>query len=233
MLFRSVLPAAEKSRTVLILGLDDRTATAAMADALNSPCDVSGAAHLPAAIAKCSACGYVRNAGTSVTAVRVEGTATSVAARTLALRELLGARGATEELHSMNSSTLWHEIRDVAVLLPDRAAAIWRVSLPPATGAVAVQAIAARIDAKCYYDWGGGLLWLATSAQDDGGAAVIRAQTVALGGHATLVRAPDAVRVAVPVFEPEPAPLAALSARVKDAFDPKRVLNPGRMFAGV
>ena len=80
---------------------------------------------------------------------------------------------------------------------------------------------------------GGGLLWLATSAQDDGGAAVIRAQTVALGGHATLVRAPDAVRVAVPVFEPEPAPLAALSARVKDAFDPKRVLNPGRMFAGV
>jgi glycolate oxidase FAD binding subunit len=49
------------------------------------------------------------------------------------------------------------------------------------------------------------------------------------GGHATLVRAPDAVRAAVPVFQPQPAPLAALSRRVKEAFDPRGILNPGRM----
>jgi len=40
------------------------------------------------------------------------------------------------------------------------------------------------------------------------------------------------VRRAVPVFEPQPASLAALSRRVKDAFDPKHILNPGRMHDG-
>jgi glycolate oxidase FAD binding subunit len=53
------------------------------------------------------------------------------------------------------------------------------------------------------------------------------------GGHATLLRADDAVRSRVPVFQPQPAPLAALTKRVKQAFDPKGALNPGRMIVGV
>ncbi|MDE1931788.1 MAG: hypothetical protein KGI43_09525, partial [Alphaproteobacteria bacterium] len=63
----------------------------------------------------------------------------------------------------------------------------------------------------------------------DGGATPIRA---ALGGqgHATLIRAPAALRAAVPVFEPLAPAVAALSARVKDSFDPKRVLNRGRLY---
>ena len=55
----------------------------------------------------------------------------------------------------------------------------------------------------------------------------------ATGGHATLVRADDEVRARVPVFEPQPARLGQLTARIKEAFDPKRVLNPGRMYEGV
>jgi glycolate oxidase FAD binding subunit len=41
------------------------------------------------------------------------------------------------------------------------------------------------------------------------------------------------VRAAVPVFHPQPAPIAALSRRVKESFDPKQILNPGRMYAGI
>ena len=85
---------------------------------------------------------------------------------------------------------------------------------------------------RCYFDWAGGLIWLSVPADGDAGAAAIRG-AVAGRGHATLVRAPDAVRARVPVFEPQPEPLAALSARVKRQFDPKGVLNPGRMVAGV
>ncbi len=48
-------------------------------------------------------------------------------------------------------------------------------------------------------------------------------------GHATLVKASAALRRAVAVFEPQPPPLAALSWRVKEAFDPANILNPGRM----
>lgn len=228
-----VLPAPEKTRTVLVFGLDDAAAAAAMADALNSPFEVSGAAHLPAAVARRSGVDYVRNAGAGVTAVRVEGTGVSVAARCAGLRALLGTRGAVEELHSMRSVRLWQELRDVAALLPDPARVVWRLSVPPAAGPKVAAAVAGSVAAELFYDWGGGLIWLAAPAADDGAAATVRAAVAAAGGHATLMRAPDALRAAVPVFEPQPPALAALTRRVKDAFDPRRILNPGRMVAGV
>jgi glycolate oxidase FAD binding subunit len=228
-----VLPAPDKARTVLVFGLDSARATVAMADALNSPFEVSAAAHLPLPIAARSDCSYVRNSGVAVTALRIEGTAVSVAARCEGLRKLLAGAGALEELHSMNSAKLWVEVRDVARLLPDPGKVIWRVSVAPSDGARTAAAIAAAHAAEIFFDWGGGLLWVATDPARDGGAAAIRQAVGAAGGHATLMRAPDALRAAVPVFEPQPGALGALAARVKDSFDPKRILNPGRMVAGV
>ncbi len=46
-----------------------------------------------------------------------------------------------------------------------------------------------------------------------------------------LVRAADGFRAAVPSFEPQPAPVALLSERVREKFDPQRIFNPGRMQA--
>jgi glycolate oxidase FAD binding subunit len=67
------------------------------------------------------------------------------------------------------------------------------------------------------------------STGPDGGAAAVRAAVRTIGGNATLIAAPERVRAATPVFEPEPDALAQLSKRVKGSFDPRRVLNPGRM----
>ena len=61
----------------------------------------------------------------------------------------------------------------------------------------------------------------------------VRAVIAQSGGHAMLIRAPTEVRRNVNVFQPQAPSLAALSKRVKLQFDPKRVLNPGRMYAGV
>jgi glycolate oxidase FAD binding subunit len=55
----------------------------------------------------------------------------------------------------------------------------------------------------------------------------------ATGGHATLIRAPAAVRAAADVFTAQDAAVAALTKRIKAGFDPSGVLNPGRMWAGV
>jgi glycolate oxidase FAD binding subunit len=104
----------------------------------------------------------------------------------------------------------------------------------PQDGARLVAAVARDLDAEYFYDWGGGLIWLAPAASSgDAGAAAIRAALGASGGHATLIRAPAELRAAVPVFQPQEPAKAALTTRVKDSFDPKRVLNPGRMYAGV
>jgi len=240
-----VLPAPEKSRTVLIYGLDGRRGIVALTQALNSPHEVSGAAHLPAAIAARSSVDFVAGSGRSVAAIRVEGPGPSVEHRCESLRRELQDFGPTEELHSMRSALLWREIRDAASLLPGPARLIWRLSVPPAAGAQVVAEITKNIPpppagggrgragstivADYYFDWGGGLVWLALPPSDDASAAIVRTAVARHGGHATLLRAPAATRLAVPVFEPQPEPLAALARRVKDAFDPRRILNPGRM----
>ena len=87
--------------------------------------------------------------------------------------------------------------------------------------------------AQMFYDWGGGLIWAAMPFPEEPDAASIRSAVTSVGGHATLVRAQTSLRASLDVFEPEEAGLAALNKRVKESFDPKGVLNPGRMWAGV
>jgi glycolate oxidase FAD binding subunit len=103
--------------------------------------------------------------------------------------------------------------------------------VPPSAGPALAAGVARAVDLDYVFDWGGGLVWLAVRGAEDGGAAEIRRRVAQSGGHATLIRAPDALRLAVPVFQPLPSALAALTARVKDGFDPKRILNRGRMYS--
>ena len=100
-----------------------------------------------------------------------------------------------------------------------------------------VEAIGAKADVAYYHDWAGGLVWLAVAETDDAGAAIVRGAIEetpqASSGHATLIRASEALRASIPVYQPQAKTLAALTKRVKESFDPKRILNPGRMVEGV
>jgi glycolate oxidase FAD binding subunit len=230
-----VLPAPEKARTVLLLGLDDTEARDAMAAALNSPHEVSGAAHLPGKVAARSAVGYVRGAGAAVTAIRVEGFGPSVEARCKALREMLGpmAPKGIEELHSMNCATLWREIRDVAPLLPELSLDLWRLSVPPAAGAPIMASLVMGEGFATdgyFYDWGGGQIWLAVPpAKSTARATGIRAQVASSAGYATLMRASETTREAIAAFHDESPSVAGIAERLKTEFDPRGILNPGKM----
>lgn len=230
-----VLPAPEKTRTVLVLGLPDEDAMKAMAQALGSSHEVSGAAHLPEAAAKASKVSTVAGAGRAVTAIRVEGPGASVEHRCKALTALLGESGGIEELHSENSALLWREICDVALIDGggENERQVWRLSVPPMNGAGVAQKLTGLSGASVFYDWGGGLIWLAMDAEPDAGHETVRRAVGAAGGHATLVRAGADVRNRVPVFEPQTGALRELTARIKEGFDPKGILNPGRMIEGV
>jgi glycolate oxidase FAD binding subunit len=235
-----VLPAPEHERTLLLLGLDDAAAVAALSLALGSPYEVAGAAHLPAGIAAASSIQEVAGAGASVAAIRLEGFAPSVAYRAGRLAaELAAATGApAAAVEGEASRALWREIRDVRPFAAAPDLAVWKLSVAPTEGPRVVAELSRRLGARAFYDWGGGLVWIGldpAAGGTDAGAAAVRAAlggTDAAGGHATLIRAPEAVRASVPVFQPQPAPLAALSARVKDTYDPKRILNPGRLQPG-
>jgi glycolate dehydrogenase FAD-binding subunit len=231
-----ILPRPETEATVLVRGLEPAAAVAAMTAAMGSSCDVSGAAHLPAAVA--ARIPEIAGIGGAVTALRLEGFAPSVSHRQGALQGVLEtvtrSFGDVAALPETQSRTLWQAVRDVRPFADVSAQSpLWRVSTAPDRGAALAAVIADNGDAQVLFDWAGGLLWVALAPCDDAAAAPIRRAVAAIGGHATLVRAPDAVRAAIDVFEPQSAGLAALTKRVKESFDPNRVLNPGRMWAGV
>ncbi len=216
-----VRPAGKTEATLLLAKDDAASAVAAMSAALGSPWDVSGAAYLPASAAVPGA------GGAPVVALRLEGFADSVAERTAKLDTLLGGGG--QVLNAAASTALWCAVRDAA-LFAGSDAALWRVSVAPTDAPAVADAITSHADATLLFDWGGGLIWVGLDGGEDAGAAIVRGALEGRGGHATLVRAAEPVRAAVPVFEPPAAPVAAISARLKDAFDPQRILNPGRMY---
>ena len=225
-----VLPRAEAETTLALRGLSDEAASRAMAAAMGSSAEVSGAAHLPERVAARVADGALGNA--PATLLRVEGFETSVRYRLAALERLLkDAGGAMERVEGEASRALWRDVRDAAPFADGTDRPVWRVSLPPTEGWRAVEALRQGAGVDAFYDWQGGLVWL--RMEDDPEADALRRVTGRLGGQATLVRAAPSVRAGVPVHEPEAPALAALSRRLKEQFDPHGVLNPGRMVAGV
>lgn len=201
-----VLPRPEVEATLTRDGLHPAAAVAAMAQALGSPFEVTGAAY---------SAGQVR--------LRIEGMAGSVAYRSGALLKLLGADWDVADPEK--SAAMWHEIRDVTPFA-SQAGAVWRISVKPSH---MPQVLTALRDAQTLCDWGGGLIWALVSETDGAQAAALRGYLAGIGGHATLVRASDAVAQNTPTFHPEPAGVAALSAGLRAKFDPRGILNPGMM----
>ncbi|MET0633413.1 MAG: FAD-binding protein [Xanthobacteraceae bacterium] len=230
------LPRPETEQTLLIRAIEPQRAVEAMTAAVGSSCDVSGAAHLPAGVAARIPSGEIAGAGGAVTALRLEGFAPSVAHRKRMLETLMKPFGDLVSVGEVVSQALWRAVRDVTPFAASRNGLdrpLWRVSTAPNRGAELAAMVAKRAEAQMLYDWAGGLIWLALDPSDDAGAALVRRAVAAIGGHATLIRAPASTRAAIDVFEPQDAAVAALTKRVKESFDPKGVLNPGRMWAGV
>jgi glycolate oxidase FAD binding subunit len=228
-----VLPRPEALSTVMLWGLEPVPAVRALSRALASPHEVSGAVYIPAA----STTGLMSLPGsTAVAALRLEGPGPSVTFRRERLLAELGSDCEATSLDDESSIPFWQAVRDVLPLARSGDRAIWRVSVAPSRGGELGEAIARRLDTSWYLDWAGGLVWAAIAGAEDGGAAVIRdAIRGADGrgtGHATLTKGSPELRRAVPVFEPQPPPLAALAGRIKESFDPRRILNPGRMVDG-
>ncbi|MBP7337643.1 FAD-binding protein [Niveispirillum sp.] len=223
-----VLPAPPVSKTLVLAGIEGAEATRAMADALGSAAEVGAAAWTPS---------YLPLDGllpdrTPCALLRLDGVSVSVADRLSALDRLLAGRAAMAVLDGDESAALWSCLRDAMPFAERPDLDVWRLSVPPMAGMGALSAIRAAIPrALGWLDWGGGLVWVGVpGGMSDAGAGIVRG-SVGTDGHATLMRAPDPVKAVVPVFQLLPAPLAALTARVRAQFDPAGILNPGRMGA--
>jgi glycolate oxidase FAD binding subunit len=210
-----VLPAAETEETFVLTGLSDARAIQAMSLAMQSSCEVSGAAHLP----------------NDKTLLRLEGVRPSITYRREKLNSLLKDFGRVDALAEKESRDVWTGVRDVHPLADTKDRTIWKLSVTPSEGAEVIAKITRQLDAQYFFDWAGGLVWLSVPATHDASASIIRGSFAS--GHATLIRASDEVRSQVDVFQPQVEGLQALSARVKTSFDPHAVFNPARMYKDI
>jgi glycolate oxidase FAD binding subunit len=233
-----VMPKPECERTLVLRSLDDLAANRAMTAALGSPFDVTGAAHVPASSLRGEILGLnlLGSPREAVTLLRLEGISASVVHRARALAGTLKAFGTVDLLEDAASAVAWGSIRDVlpfAANGPLGAWPVWRIVCPPASGGALGQALAKESGGDVIYDWGGGLIWAALPPSSGAQAALVRRRVDAASGHAMLLRATEAIRREVDVFHPQGAGLAALAERVRLSFDPKGILNRGRMRRGV
>lgn len=199
-----VLPRPRETTTLMIGGATTEAALAAMRRAMRSPAGVAAAAHIPA-----------HRGGGLVTAIRVEGFGPSIGARLAMLEGAIGGTVASDT----DAATIWDDLRTLSPLADGRP--LWRISVPAGGCARLLGALG---EVRTLIDWAGGLVWLT----GDDTADKVRAAAAAVGGHAMLIRADAATRATTPALHPQPAPLAALEARVRRAFDPAGVFETAR-----
>lgn len=206
-----VLPVPETQATLMLRALSDADAVRAMAVAMSSPYEVSGAAH----------CARISKDG-PVTLLRLEGFEDSVNYRLAALRTLL--KDHVKDMHVADgeaSAWMWESVRDASLMSQD-IGDIWRVACKASDAAVLADKSGAE---AWYFDWAGGLIWFRTRPGFD-----LRNALGPFDGHATLVRATKiSGQAPLPRFHPEAAGVARLSAGLRARFDPKGILNPGLM----
>jgi glycolate oxidase FAD binding subunit len=198
-----VLPDIEMQLCLRIEGLDAISAVAAMSAALGSPFEVSGAARdLDGAIL-----------------LRLEGFEASVRYRAARLQSVLAQFGAVEVMDDQSACrTLWRDVQDARGFA--NGADLWRISVKPSDAPRVLEAIK---PSKTMLDWGGGLIWVEVASGTD-----LRAK-MNVAGHATLMRADAETFARLGRFQPEPSPIAKISAGLRARFDPKGLLNPGLM----
>jgi glycolate oxidase FAD binding subunit len=118
-----------------------------------------------------------------------------------------------------DAAPFWASLREQRHPFFGGDAPLWRLSVPSTAGALVLKG-------SQMIEWGGAQRWL-RAPSDSATAASIRATVSAAGGHATLFRGGDKT---VGVFQPLAPAVAAIHQRMKAAFDPSNIFNPGRMY---
>lgn len=226
------VPKAEDARTLVLLGLPDEAAVSVMCHAMGTPYEVSGAVHLHEPFVGRFPNADISGIGQPLTALRIENFAGSVEYRTAQLYDRLKPYGAVYELDATRSRAFWHEVRTLSFVC-NSDWPLWRISTAPHQAAKLMRSLRTQIDCRAVYDWSGGLMWVEVAPSTDASATVLRRLIAEFRADALLIRGSEAVRTSIDVFQPLAEVNMRLIRRLKEAFDPGAILNPGRMYPGI
>jgi glycolate oxidase FAD binding subunit len=222
----------EETATLVIVGLANEIANEALCGAMVTPYEVTGAVHIEAPLVARLQQEEFRAAGNAVTALRLENFSAFLPRRIEQLKEVLKPFGEVHVADNETSRAFWQELRQLSMMVGSDQP-LWRISTRPNRGAEVVSDIARYMDVDAFFDWSGGLIWLAVPPSADAGTTDIRRVLATHGGHATLIRADASVRSSVEVFPPMDHGTERITHGLKSVFDPAGILNPGRMYANM
>ena len=233
-----VLPSSEKSKTLVVHNLKLESAADLLNKSINSSSDVSGATFLPTE-PKCNGCvmdiektfklNDLKHNG-SLTALRIEGSKNSVDERMKNLiNELEIANQNISILESYQSEIFWNKVKNLEFFSSTKNNII-RIVIPPSEGANLIYQLSNKF--KYYLDWGGALMWMEAFQLTEEMFESIRKKVVRLGGYVTMIKNSEYLPYVEDVFTINNNRFN-ISQNIKKSFDPKRILNPGKMYTGI
>ena len=233
-----VLPAPEESKTLAIHNQKIETALFYLDKSVNSSNDISGAIFLPK---EPNINGCVMNIENtfklndlkqdgSITAIRIEGSKNSIEQRMENLiSELQITNLNISILETHQSEIFWNKVKSLEFFSSSKNSII-RVVIPPSEGANLVYQLSNKF--KYYLDWGGALMWMEALELSEEMFESIRRKVIKLGGYVTMIKNSDYLPHVEEVFTTNKDRFN-ISQNIKKSFDPKRILNPGKMYTGI
>ncbi|SVC46676.1 uncharacterized protein METZ01_LOCUS299530, partial [marine metagenome] len=233
-----VLPKPEESKTLIIHNQKIESAIHFLDKSISSSHDVSGAVFFPNDL-KIPGCvmnientfklNDLKHEG-SITAIRIEGSKNSIDQRIVNLiKELQIVNINTSILEIHQSEIFWNKVK-ILEFFSNSKNNIIRIVIPPSESVNLIYQFSNRF--KYYLDWGGALMWLEAFELSEEMFESIRRKVVKVGGYVTMIKNSDYLPYVEDVFTINRERFN-LSQNIKKSFDPKRILNPGKMYTGI
>jgi len=227
-----VLPMAKYSQSICIVNQEPEAALSIIHDLAQSPYDINGLAFLPGFISKNCDLNIGFKTDSSLTLIRLEGSEASVKERVVTIQKLILSSLEVKYVSQENSIKIWEKIRDVSFFsATDSLAIILKLSVPPSSGIDIIKVLDSSEHCNWYLDAAGGWIWV--SLKEDDAEKMIRSIRKILslhGGSAVLYSATDNIKKNAGIFSQMPKAVATLNRQIKENFDPKNILNPGRLY---
>ena len=233
-----VLPAPEESKTLIIHNQKIETGLYFLDKSISSSNDISGAIFLPKEqavkgctmnIEKTFKLNDLKHEG-SLTAVRIEGSKNSIDQRIENLTNELQLKNLNTSILEVHQSEIfWNKIKNLEFFTSSKNSII-RIVIPPSESANLIYQFSNKY--KYYLDWGGALIWMEAFELSEEMFESIRRKVVKLGGYVTMIKNSDYLPYVEDTFTIN-RDRFNISQNIKKSFDPKRILNPGKMYTGI
>ena len=233
-----VLPLPEKSKTLVVHELNLQTANDLLGKAVNSNSDVSGATFLPIEPVCADCVMDVKETfklndlkyGGSLTAMRIEGSKNSIDERVENLKkELKIINSNISILDTYQSEIFWNKIKNLEFFSLTKNNIV-RIVVPPSESVQLIFQFSNKF--KYFLDWGGALIWMEAFELTEEMFDSLRKKTVKHGGYISMIKNSDYLPYVEEVFTINRNRFN-ISQNIKKSFDPKRILNPGKMYTGI